>query len=110
MSDEPLSDRARALIEQRAEGDRSIAFGLHALISAADVVGIAQFNDVAIRFRDDYLEALRSQGQDAEREAGRLSLDEVRGFLARSVLPRLVSQGLVEYPVAGDPDGASKVR
>ena len=110
MSDEPLSDRVQALIAEHAGGDRSIVFGLHALVSEADANGIAAFNDVAIRFRDDYLAALRSQGQDAEREAGRLSLDEVRGFLARSVLPRLVSLNLVEYPLAGDPDGASKVR
>ncbi|MEO7964091.1 MAG: hypothetical protein ABIT38_09305, partial [Gemmatimonadaceae bacterium] len=95
MSGPPLTEQARALIEQRAGGDRSIAFALHALISESDAEGCATFNDVAIRFREDYLNAFRSQGLDVEREAGRLSLDEVRSFLSRSVLPRLVSQGFV---------------
>ncbi|HEX4932720.1 MAG TPA: LPS export ABC transporter ATP-binding protein [Gemmatimonadaceae bacterium] len=110
MNGEPISPRVQALIEQRAGGDRSIAFGLHALISEADGDGLSVFNDVAIRFRDDWLAAIRAQGGDADREAGRLSLDEVRAFLQRSVLPRLAAQGLIEYPVPGDQDVGAKVR
>jgi lipopolysaccharide export system ATP-binding protein len=110
MNGEPLSARVQALIEQRAGGDRSVAFGLHALISGADANGLSEFNDVAIRFRDDWLAAIRTQGGDADREAGRLSLDEVRAFLQRSVLPRLAAQGLIEYPVPGDQDVGAKVR
>jgi len=109
MSGPPLSDQVRALIEERAGGDRSIAFALHALVSESDGSGCATFNDVAIRFREDYLNALRAQGLDAEREAGRLSLDEVRTFLNRSVIPRLVSLGLVTT-VASDADGGDRVR
>jgi len=110
MSLEPLSPRIQALVEQRAGGDRSMAFGLHALISESDAQGVAVFNNVAIRFRDDWLAAIRAQGGDADREAGRLSLDEVRAFLQRSVLPRLAGEGLVEYPVPGDQDVGAKVR
>ena len=109
MSGAPISDQVRALIEERAGGDRSIAFALHALVSEADADGCATFNDVAIRFREDYLNALRAQGLDSEREAGRLSLDEVRTFLNRSVIPRLVSQGLIST-VPSDADGGDRVR
>jgi lipopolysaccharide export system ATP-binding protein len=110
MSGMPLSERVQALIEQRAGGDRSVAFGLHAVISAADADGIAAFNDVAIRFRDDWIAAIRAQGGDAEREAGRLSLDEVRAFLQRSVLPRLAGQSLIDSPVSSLADGRVQIR
>ena len=110
MSGAPISSRVQALVEQYAGGDRSVAFGLHALISEADGNGLAVFNDVAIRFRDDWIAAIRAQGGDAEREAGRLSLDEVRAFLQRSVLPRLAGQGLIQYPVPGDHDVGAKLR
>lgn len=110
MNGEPLSPRVQALIEQRAGGDRSVAFGLHALVSEANGSGVAVFNDVAIRFREDWLAAIRAQGGDADREAGRLSLDEVRAFLQKSVFPRLAGQGLIEYPVPGDPDVGANVR
>ena len=110
MNGDPLSEHVRALIEDRAGGDRSIAFGLHAIVHEADANGDAIFNDVAIRFRDDWLSAIRSHGGDADRESGRLSLDEVRSFLQRSVLPRLAGQGLIQYPVPGEQDVGGKVR
>ena len=65
----------------------------------ADDTGFAPVNQVAIRFRDDFLDSLRARGEDAAREAGRLGLDEVRAFLDNSVLPRLTSTGVVDYPV-----------
>lgn len=110
MTPDPLSPRIKALIEQRAGGDRSVAFGLHAVVSECDADGVAIFNDVAIRFRDDWLAAIRSQGGDADREAGRLSLDEVRTFLQKSVLPRLAAQRLIDYPIPGDQDVGAKIR
>lgn len=109
MSGAPITDQARALIEQRAGGDRSVAFALHALISESDGEGVATLDEVAIRFREDYLNAFRTQGLDVEREAGRLSLDEVRAFLTRSVLPRLVSQGFVSI-VPSDAAGGDRVK
>ncbi len=101
MADEPSSHRRR--VEELAGGDRSLAFGLHALITAANADGYAPLHETAIRFREDYLASIRSRGGDADQEAARLSLDEVRSFLSKSVMPRLVSQGLAIYPATGAP-------
>ena len=93
----PPSDnpQIRALVDQLARGDRSTALALHALISVADASGAADFEAAVRTYRDDYLAALRATGRDAEREAGRLSLDEVRQHLAQSVLPRLAAEGIL---------------
>jgi lipopolysaccharide export system ATP-binding protein len=96
----------RALVEQLARGDRSTALALHALISAADPDGIADFDVAARVYRDDYLSAFRAAGRDAEREAGRLSLDEVRQYLVKSVLPRLVAEGVLAAAPATAEAGA----
>jgi lipopolysaccharide export system ATP-binding protein len=101
VSEMELPERVRALIEHTKHGDRSIALALHALISAADAEGCSDFNQAAIIYRDDHLAAMRADGRDAEREAGRLSLDEVRKHLAASVLPRLVSDGVIILPQTG---------
>ena len=100
MSDMDLPERTRSLLEL-AKQDRSLALALHALIIAADTEGCSDFNQAAIIFRDDHLAAMRAEGRDAEREAGRLSLDEVRKHLASSVLPRLVSDGVIVLPQSG---------
>ena len=103
---DPLKQNISAIVERLAGGDRSAAFALHAILSEADEAGFAPVNRIAIRFRDDFLDSLRARGEDATREAGRLSLDEVRAFLDNSVLPRLTSQNIIEYPVqpvAGEP-------
>jgi lipopolysaccharide export system ATP-binding protein len=94
------SNRVRALVEQLAHGDRSTALALHALIAVADAGGTADFDAAARAYRDDYLSALRATGRDAEREAGRLSLVEVRQHLAASVLPRLAGEGTISIPAA----------
>jgi lipopolysaccharide export system ATP-binding protein len=78
-----------------------MALALHALIIAADADGCSDFNQAAVIYRDDHLAAMRADGRDAEREAGRLSLDEVRKHLAASVLPRLVSDGVIVLPQNG---------
>ena len=91
-----ISPRIRALIDQLARGDRSTALALHALVSAANASGVADFDRATVLYRDDYLGSLRASGRDAEREAGRLSLDEVRHHLTASVLPRLVAEGVLE--------------
>jgi lipopolysaccharide export system ATP-binding protein len=97
----------RDLLIQLARTDRSAAFALHSIIAEANDAGTATLNRVAIRFRDEYLASLRARGMDADREAGRLSLDEVRNFLTNSVLPRLTGQGLIEFTVeAAGPDTA----
>jgi len=49
-------------------------------------------------YRDDHLATLRASGRNAEQEAGRLSLDEVRQHLTQSVLPRLAGDGIIAPP------------
>jgi lipopolysaccharide export system ATP-binding protein len=90
-----LPPKVAELLEQKAVGDRSFVFALHAVISEADDAGIATLDRVTMRYRDDYLSALRAEGRDADHEAGRLGLDEVRTHLSASVLPRLAAEGLV---------------
>ena len=109
-STDPTTDDAAALVTARAPaerlagGDRSAALALIALVRAADANGSASFNDVAVRYREDFLAALRDEGRDVEREAGRLSLDEVRTHLAAVALPRLIDQRAVTAGDLDDPD------
>ena len=95
------SPRITNLIDQLARGDRSTALALNALISAADADGRATLDDIALIYRRDHLAAQRAAGRDAEREAGELSMDQVRAHLASSVLPRLASEGVVTLSGAG---------
>jgi lipopolysaccharide export system ATP-binding protein len=90
--------RVRALVDRLARGDRSTALALHALISASDGSGTADFDRAVLVYRDDHLAALRASGRDAEHEAGRLSLNEVRQHLMASVLPRLAADGVIAGP------------
>lgn len=95
------SSRIRALVDQLSRGDRSTALALHSLIYVADATGAADFDRAANCYRDDHLSAMRAAGMDAEREAGRLSLDEVRQHLATSVFPRLAGDGVIQLPPQG---------
>jgi lipopolysaccharide export system ATP-binding protein len=90
--------RVRALVDRLARGDRSTALALHSLISAADASGTADFDRAVVIYRDDHIAALRASGRNAEHEAGRLSLDEVRQYLTTSVLPRLAAEGTIIRP------------
>ena len=98
MTSPRLPERLRVLLDHYAMSDRSIALALHSLVDIASEDGSTTLHELAIRYRDDYLAALRAEGKDAEREAGRLSLDEVRGHLVHSVLPRLEGDGIVTMP------------
>ena len=109
-SPSPLPPRLQRLLEQYAEGDRSLAIAIHALVAAAADDGTTSFNEAAIRYRDDHLALFRVEGRDAEREAGRLSLDEVRTHLANSVLPRLAQDGLVQLPPEGLANPDARIR
>ena len=103
-------EEIRQLVNRLAGADRSAAFALHAILTEADDTGFAPVNQVAIRFRDDFLDSLRARGEDATREAGRLGLDEVRAFLDNSVLPRLTGTGVIDYPIASPTTGEPGVR
>ncbi len=89
-------ETVREIVERYAGGDRSAALTLLAIVDTADTKGNASFHDVSVRLRSDYLASVRAEGKDADAEAGRLSLDEVRAHLMNVVLPRLTSAGAVE--------------
>ena len=102
MSDnDRLPESVRSLIGSAAQSERVDGLALHAILRAADDEGVALVRDVVANYRDDYLRALRVKGADAEREAGRLGQDEVRGYLATSILPRLAETGVI-LPLDGD--------
>jgi len=94
MSTSYMPDDVGRLIDRLARGDRSTSLALHAILSAADERGVAPVDRIVRVYREDHLADLRDAGKDAEREAGRLSLDEVRQHLS-SVLLRLASEGIV---------------
>ena len=86
-----------------SENDKVDGFALDAIVRAADADGVARVRDVAAYYREDHLRALRAKGHDAEREAGRLAQDEVRSYLANSILPRLAEMGVL-LPLGADMD------
>jgi lipopolysaccharide export system ATP-binding protein len=96
-----LPERIRALMAGMTENDRLDGFALDAIVRAADANGVARVRDVAANYREDHLRALRARGHDAEREAGRLAQDEVRAYLANSILPRLAESGVL-VPLSTD--------
>ena len=99
--DANLPESVLALLGGLSKKDRFDGLALHAVVRAADANGAARIRDVAANYRDDYLRALRVKGLDVGREAGRLGQDEVRAYLATSVLPRLVESGVL-LPLHGD--------
>src|SRR5690348_1094073 len=110
MTAPAIPPRIQQLVERLAKGDRSTALALHALICAADTDGAATFDDIAVCYRKDHLAAERAAGRDAEREAGELSMDQVRAHLAQSVLPRLASEQVVELPAGAlQPDSTIRI-
>jgi lipopolysaccharide export system ATP-binding protein len=82
-------------------GDRnpSLPLALAAFLRVADATGSATFGELAVAYREDHLALERQTGHTGVGQAGTLSVDEVRRFLAASVLPRLASDGfLAEIP------------
>ncbi len=98
MIERQLPLHVQRFIEAHARGDRWTAMALHALICATRDDGTVPFDGIAIQYRNDYLGMVRDEGRDADREAGRLGLDEVREHLSRTVLPRLADDGLIVVP------------
>ncbi len=98
MTGPQLPPGVQTIVTRLSGGDRSTALALHAVIITAGDKGETDLNRVAICYRDDYLADLRAAGWDAEREAGRLSLDEVRRHLTWSVLPRMVAEAIIALP------------
>lgn len=96
MNHAEFSPRILEIIRHLSGDERSMSIALGAIIREADDSGSAAFHDVVVRYRDEYLRALRAEGKDAEREAGRLGLDEVESYLAESILPRLAGDGAIQ--------------
>ena len=102
MSDHAnLPESIRAILARQDGREPLDALAIHAILKASDESGRARVRDVAANYRDDYLRALRVKGVDAEREAGRLGQDEVVGYLATSIFPRLAESGVI-LPLDGD--------
>jgi lipopolysaccharide export system ATP-binding protein len=95
---ERLPESVRGLFAGDSQNDKLDGFALHAIVRAADDTGAARLRDVAANYREDYLRGVRIKGLDAEREAGRLGQDEVRGYLITSILPRLAERGVIVPP------------
>lgn len=106
MSFESFSPRMREIISKLSGDERSMSIALGAIVSEADATGSAPLHNVVIRYRDEFLKTLRAEGRDAEKEAGRLGLDEVEAYLAGSIIPRMVGDGIVKPP---DPDAELSV-
>jgi lipopolysaccharide export system ATP-binding protein len=104
-----ISEQVRAITERYAGEDRSATIALLALLRLADESGSASFHDVALALRTDYLAMVRAEGRDADAEAGRLGLDEVRDHLANVVVPRLVGTGAIDA-VDADPTQTTSLR
>lgn len=106
-----LPEEVENFIDEKSHGDRSVALAMKALVSAAHDTGEVPFNDVAIQYRNEHLAMVREAGGDADHEAGRLSLDEVRFHLAKTVLPKLVNEGLIMLPPGGltAPDASIRI-
>jgi lipopolysaccharide export system ATP-binding protein len=92
-----------------AERNPSVPLAVAAVLQVADADGRAAFGALAVAYRERYLDVARGAGLPTEAQRGTLSMDEVRRFLLASVLPRLVTDGIVEdlpHPV----DDASLLR
>jgi lipopolysaccharide export system ATP-binding protein len=97
------------LRETFTERDPSQPLAAATLLRCADGQGAVPFGRLAVAYREDHLELHRGEWGDPAVEQGALSVDEVRRHLRESVLPRLVTDGLLE-PVPAVLDDASTVR
>jgi len=91
-------------------GDASLPLAVAAMLSVAEESGRLTFDDLAVAYRRDYLDLQRAEFGDASRQRGTLSVDEVRRYLTASLLPRLVSAGIIDPgPGALDESAALQV-
>jgi lipopolysaccharide export system ATP-binding protein len=81
-----------------ATKDSSLALAAAALARIADDQGRASFSDLAVAYREDFLK-LRAHAKGEMTDAGSLSVDDARAYLANSVLPRLAMLKVLELPM-----------
>jgi lipopolysaccharide export system ATP-binding protein len=87
-----VSERLRELLQG---GDPSLPLAVAALLRTGDSAGTSSFGPVAVAYREDHLRLYeREWGESAH--SGELSVDEARRHLQQSVLPRLVTAGVLE--------------
>jgi lipopolysaccharide export system ATP-binding protein len=91
---------ADRLAELLATRDSSLALAAAALARIADAQGRASFGALAVAYREEFLK-LRAHSKGsalASPEAGSLSVDDARTYLAASVLPRLATLKVLVVP------------
>jgi lipopolysaccharide export system ATP-binding protein len=88
----------------------SLPLALAAFLRVARPDGSVEFGDLAVAYREDHLSLERQSGHPAGEHAGVLSVDEVRRFLATSVLPRLASLGFLDEIPSPEADDQVPVR
>ena len=81
-----------------ATRDSSLALAAGALARIADDHGRATFSDLAIAYREEFLK-LRTHAKGDAPDAGSLSVDDARAYLATSVLPRLAMLKVLVLPI-----------
>jgi lipopolysaccharide export system ATP-binding protein len=81
-----------------ATRDSSLALAAAALARIADDQGRASFSDLAIAYREEFLK-LRTHAKGDAPDAGSLSVDDARSYLATSVLPRLAMLKVLVLPI-----------
>ena len=78
------------------EQNPSLPLALAVVLRVADLDGTVSFGQLTVAYREQYLDLVRRAGLEDFAKGGTLSMDEVRRFLASSVLPRLAMEGLLE--------------
>ena len=81
-----------------ATRDSSLALAAGALARIADDRGEAAFSDLAVAYREEFLK-LRAHAKGEMVDAGSLSVDDARAYLATSVLPRLAMLKVLVLPM-----------
>ena len=81
-----------------APRDSSLALAAGALARIADDQGRASFSDLAVAYREEFLK-LRTHAKGEMTDAGSLSVDDARAYLANSVLPRLAMLKVLVLPM-----------
>src|SRR5712691_4727609 len=81
-----------------ATRNSSLALAAGALARIADDQGQAAFSDLAVAYREEFLK-LRAHAKGELVDAGSLSVDDARAYLATSVLPRLAMLKVLVLPM-----------
>ena len=81
-----------------AAKDSSLALAAGALARIADDQGRASFSDLAVAYREEFLKLL-AHAKGEMSDAGSLSVDDARAYLATSVLPRLAMLKVLVLPM-----------